>query len=88
MTDPICLRLVLMAQKTTYKCLKNNVVFHCRKKDTHRITVPFIQSIDDDKLLISNDLTHYQTTNFRLAEIETNCRRHSKVHSKWKISTI
>ena len=25
---------------------------------------------------------------FRLVQIETNCRRHFKVHSKWKISTI
>ena len=26
--------------------------------------------------------------NFRLVQIETNCRRHFKVHLKWKISTI
>ena len=25
---------------------------------------------------------------FRLAQIETNCRRHSKVHLKWKINNI
>ena len=27
-------------------------------------------------------LTHYQTANFRLAQIETNCRRHFEVHLK------
>ena len=26
--------------------------------------------------------------NFRLVQIQTNCRRHLKVHLKWKISTI
>ena len=26
--------------------------------------------------------------NFELVQIETNCRRHFKVHLKWKISTI
>ena len=26
--------------------------------------------------------------NFRLAQIETNCRQHFKVHFKWKVSTI
>ena len=26
--------------------------------------------------------------NFRLVQIETNCRRHFKVHLKWKISTM
>ena len=31
--------------------------------------------------------SHYQT-NFRLVQIEINCRRHFKVHLKWKISTI
>ena len=34
----------------------------------------------------SCSLTHYQ--NFRLVQIETNCRRHFKVHLKWKIGTI
>ena len=29
-----------------------------------------------------------QTTNFRLVQIETNCRQHFKVHLKRKISTI
>ena len=32
-------------------------------------------------------LTHYQMTKFRLVQIETNCRRHFKVHLKCKIST-
>ena len=27
-------------------------------------------------------------TDLRLVQIETNCRRHFKVHLKWKISTI
>ena len=26
--------------------------------------------------------------NFRLVQIETNCRQHFKVHLKWKINTI
>ena len=32
-------------------------------------------------------LTQYQSTKFRLVQIETNCR-HFKVYLKWKISTI
>ena len=36
----------------------------------------------------SDLLTHYQTPNFRLVQIETNCRRHFKGHLKWKIGAI
>ena len=32
--------------------------------------------------IIVDLLTHYQTTNFGLVQIETNCRRHLKVHLK------
>ena len=36
------------------------------------------------KSLLDNPLPQ----NFRLVQIQTNCRRHFKVHVKWKISTI
>ena len=35
-----------------------------------------------------DDLTHYQMTKFETGPVETNGRRHFKVHLKWKISTI
>ena len=46
----------------------------------------FMVSICTMKVLDS--LTHFQRQNFRLVHIETNCRRHCKVHLKWKISTM
>ena len=35
-------------------------------------------------LLCGNELTHYQTTNFRLFQTETVCRRQFQIWRKWK----
>ena len=46
-------------------------------------------NLDKDTILWTGKvLTHYQMTNFRLVQIETNCRRYFKVHLKRKISTV
>ena len=41
------------------------------------------------KLLLNNIcLTITRRQNFRLVQLETDCRRHFKVHLKWKIRAI
>ena len=45
-----------------------------------------LKQIADEILKFIDSITRRQ--NFRLVQIETNCRQHFKVHSKWKISTI
>ena len=41
---------------------------------------------DINNVNITLSITRRQ--NFRLVQIETNCRRHFQVHLKWKISTM
>ena len=61
--------------------LSCNLIF--LKKNLEKCVQSINQFISEDILF---NITRRQ--NFQVVHIETNCRRHVKVHLKWKVSTI
>ena len=69
---------VALKEYCTEKWLKEHQESIDRCTCSHDITIITLKMV----------LNHYQTTNIRPIQIEANCRRHFKVHLKWKIKTV
>ena len=82
---------ILMGNKTLL-CIQTNIntlwsqvkPFSFSQQKKSKANLQIFNPLPDDKILDMSKLRQ----NFRHVQIETNCRQHLKVQSKWKISAI